>query len=111
LENTGRPIPAESLPFIFERFYRVEKSRSRDSGGSGIGPAIVKALVKAHGGRWSVKAVVCTSEGIAALDSEPDGFIDEEITNVEDLLDLEEMGYVEIMDTTRYFECPLLRHH
>ncbi len=49
--NTGDPIDKKDLPLIFERFYRAEKSRSRDSGGAGIGLAIVKSLIEAHGGR------------------------------------------------------------
>lgn len=48
--NTGEGIAAEDLPFIFERFYRGEKSRSREHGGAGIGLAIVKELVEAHKG-------------------------------------------------------------
>lgn len=48
--NTGEGIPEQDLPFIFERFYRGEKSRSREHGGAGIGLAIVKELVEAHGG-------------------------------------------------------------
>jgi signal transduction histidine kinase len=51
VDNTGDGIPQADLPFIFERFYRGEKSRSRDHGGAGIGLAIVKELVEAHGGR------------------------------------------------------------
>ena len=49
--NTGEGIPQADLPFIFERFYRGEKSRSRERGGAGIGLAIVKELIEAHGGR------------------------------------------------------------
>jgi signal transduction histidine kinase len=48
--NSGDEIAANDLPFIFERFYRGEKSRSRDHGGAGIGLAIVKELIEAHGG-------------------------------------------------------------
>jgi signal transduction histidine kinase len=49
--NSGDGIPTADLPFIFERLYRTEKSRSRERGGSGLGLAIVKELVGAHGGR------------------------------------------------------------
>lgn len=49
--NTGEGIPAEDLPHVFERFYRVEKSRDRARGGAGIGLAIVKRLVELGGGR------------------------------------------------------------
>ncbi len=48
--NTGDEIAENDLPFIFERFYRGEKSRSREHGGAGIGLAIVKELIEAHGG-------------------------------------------------------------
>jgi signal transduction histidine kinase len=49
--NDGAELNAEDLPYIFERFYRGEKSRSRQHGGAGIGLAIVKELVEAHGGK------------------------------------------------------------
>jgi signal transduction histidine kinase len=48
--NTGEGIDPEDLPFIFERFYRGEKSRSRELGGAGIGLSIVKEVARAHGG-------------------------------------------------------------
>ncbi|RPJ59214.1 MAG: PAS domain-containing protein [Acidobacteria bacterium] len=54
--DTGVGIPAEDLERIFERFYRVNKDRSRQTGGSGIGLAIVKHLVQVHGGRVWVES-------------------------------------------------------
>jgi signal transduction histidine kinase len=52
--NSGPGIAPEDLPFVFERFYRGEKSRSRELGGTGIGLAIVKELVESHGGEVGV---------------------------------------------------------
>jgi signal transduction histidine kinase len=51
VEDTGIGIAAEHLPHVFTRFYRVDKSRSRAGGGSGIGLTIAKHLVEAHGGQ------------------------------------------------------------
>ena len=48
--NTGASIPPDELPLIWERLYRVDRSRDRASGGSGIGLAIVRDIVRAHGG-------------------------------------------------------------
>jgi signal transduction histidine kinase len=50
VSDTGDGIPAEHLPHLFDRFYRVDTARDRGHGGSGIGLAIVKAIVEAHGG-------------------------------------------------------------
>ena len=45
--NTGTPIPEESLPHIWEKFYKVDKARTREYGGSGVGLSIVKAAMEA----------------------------------------------------------------
>lgn len=56
IANTGDDIPAEDLPRVWERFFRVERSRDRASGGAGIGLAIVKRLVEEAGGRVGVSS-------------------------------------------------------
>ncbi len=56
LTNNGAAIAPEDLPFVFERFFRGERSRSRDYGGTGIGLAIVKSLVESHGGKVGVES-------------------------------------------------------
>ena len=55
--DTGIGIPAEAIPHVFDRFFRVDKARSREIGGSGLGLSIARAIFVAHGGD-----VTCTSE-------------------------------------------------
>jgi signal transduction histidine kinase len=58
IADTGSGIPEDELPQVFERFYRVDRSRSRDTGGGGLGLAIVKAIVTAHGGRVEARSAL-----------------------------------------------------
>ena len=51
VEDSGIGVPKEDLPYLFERFYRVDKSRSKKTGGMGIGLSITRAIVEKHGGR------------------------------------------------------------
>ena len=58
VEDTGEGIPAQHLERLFERFYRVDRARSRELGGIGLGLAIVKHLARAHGGEVTVTSEV-----------------------------------------------------
>ncbi len=58
VRDSGIGIPQEDLPYIFNSFYRVDKSRSREEGGTGIGLAICKRIAELHGGKISVSSVV-----------------------------------------------------
>jgi len=54
--DTGEGISAEDLPFVFERFYKADKARTRASGGTGVGLAIARSLIRAHGGEIGVQS-------------------------------------------------------
>jgi signal transduction histidine kinase len=57
IQDNGAGIPVEHLPYIFDRFYRVDESRNRESGGKGLGLAIARSYVEAHGGRIWVESL------------------------------------------------------
>jgi signal transduction histidine kinase len=56
VNDSGEGIPAEDLPYVFDQFYRGEKSRSRATGGAGLGLAIARGIVEAHGGKIGVSS-------------------------------------------------------
>ncbi len=71
VQDDGPGIPAEALDRVFERFYRVDKARSRDQGGTGLGLSIVKHIVQAHGGEVWAKSEL--GKGAAFFFTLPDG--------------------------------------
>jgi signal transduction histidine kinase len=52
--NTGQPIPEDSIDHIWEKFYKVDKARTREYGGSGVGLSIVKAIMEGMGQKYGV---------------------------------------------------------
>ena len=58
VQDSGQGISPEDLPFVFDRFYRADKSRAEKNGESGLGLAIAKVLVEAHGGMLEAKSVI-----------------------------------------------------
>ena len=56
IQDTGDGIDADHLPYLFNRFYRTDGARDRDAGGAGLGLAIVRALVEAHGGHVAARS-------------------------------------------------------
>ncbi|MDA1353664.1 MAG: ATP-binding protein [bacterium] len=60
IKDQGRGIDEKHIPYLFQRFYRVDKARSRQMGGTGLGLAIVKHILQAHKGDIKVESVVCT---------------------------------------------------
>ena len=79
VKDTGYGIPAESLPRIFERFYRVDKGRSREMGGTGLGLSIIKHIVERHGGKVAVRSEL--GKGSEFIVTIPDIILTEEDTD------------------------------
>jgi signal transduction histidine kinase len=63
VRDTGEGIPERDLPYVFERFFRVDEARARDTGGRGIGLAVARRIVEDHGG----EVFAANAEGGGAL--------------------------------------------
>jgi signal transduction histidine kinase len=79
--DTGTGIAEKDLPRLTERFYRVDKARSRELGGTGLGLAIVKHIVLAHGGELKIESAINHGTRVRVLlpaeiaESNPDGIL------------------------------------
>jgi signal transduction histidine kinase len=71
VRDTGIGIPAEHLPHVFERFYRVDKARARAEGGTGLGLSIVRSIVAANGGKVELESA--PDRGTSCVVTLPDG--------------------------------------
>lgn len=71
--DTGEGISAEHLPHLGERFYRVDAARARQQGGAGLGLAICRSIVEAHGGEMSISSIVGEGTTVTLLLPAPDG--------------------------------------
>jgi len=77
ITNFGKPIPEKDLEKIFQRFFRVESSRSSETGGSGLGLAIAHTIIQMHGGTIHARSDSCSTVFVVSLANEP--------TNIEEL--------------------------
>ncbi|HEV2454732.1 MAG TPA: ATP-binding protein, partial [Verrucomicrobiae bacterium] len=76
VRDDGPGIPPESLDRVFERFYRVDKARSREQGGTGLGLSIVKHIVQNHGGEvWATSEPGKGATFYFTLPSQPSGAV------------------------------------
>jgi heavy metal sensor kinase len=86
VEDTGIGIPAEHLPHVFDRFYRVDKARTRSDGGTGLGLSIAQSIVRAHSGTIEIttslgKGTVCTVTLPSFRTAQPDSLSAEMVPN------------------------------
>ncbi len=76
IKDTGQGIPEHELPKVFDRFYRVEKTRSRDYGGTGLGLSIVRKVVEGHGGQIKIESSPGTGTRVEfSLPSQQEGVV------------------------------------